>query len=288
MKYLIGVDLGGTNIKTGLVDLSGKIIKKYEIPTEAKKGTKAVIDNIAKTIRAVETGKVIGIGIGSPGPLNYRTGTILNPVNLPFRKTPLRAIIQDKFKVKTFLDNDANCFALAEAIFGQGKNYENVAGITLGTGVGGGVVICKKIYHGKNNAAELGHMTIKYDGPRSRCGNHGCIETHASARGIKSLFDKKSDPKQIEDLAIQGNKKALKTYNKMGCFLGVGITNIIYAFDPDIIVLGGKISNGWILFRKAMNKEIKDRYFSIPGKVVKSNLKEPGILGAAALVLQRK
>ena len=288
MKCIIGVDLGGTNIKTGLVSSDGRIIKKYEAKTEAKKGTKKVISNIIKTINEVKSEKIFGIGIGSPGPFDYKTGIITQPGNLPFRNVPLKKIIQSKFKIKTFLDNDANCFALAEAVFGQGKKYENVAGITLGTGIGGGIVLNKKIYHGRSNAAELGHMTINYDGPKSTCGNDGCIETYAAARGITSIFDKKADPYSIYKLALKGNKKAIKTYEKIGGYLGIGLTNIIYALDPDIIVIGGKISNAWRFFNKSMDKTIKERYFVRPCPVVKSKLNEAGILGAAALFFDNK
>jgi len=287
MSNVIGIDLGGTNIKTALVNTKGRIIKKYETKTEAKKGTKTVINNIISSIKHVKQGKISGIGIGSPGPLNYKTGVITNPVNLPFRNTPLKNIMEKKLKLPIFLDNDANCFALATAIFGQGEKYESVVGITLGTGLGGGIIINKKIFHGRHNAAELGHMTINYDGPKSRCKNHGCIETHVSARGITRIHDKKSDPSTIQKLAFKGDKKAIKTYNEMGYYLGLGLTNIIYALDPDIIVIGGKISNAWKFFSKNMNKVIKERYFTKPCKIVKSNLKEAGILGAAALALEK-
>jgi len=285
MQNIIGIDLGGTNIETALINSSGKIIKKYETPTEAKNGTKAVINNIISSIKHVQIGKIVGIGIGSPGPLNYKTGVIANPVNLPFRNVPLKNIIEKKLKLKTFLDNDANCFALAEATFGQGKNYENVVGITLGTGLGGGIVIIKKIYHGRHNAAEFGHMTINYDGPKSRCGNNGCVETHVAARGIVKIFGG-SDPYSIQKLAFKGNKKAIKTYEKMGNYLGIGLTNIIYALDPDIIIIGGKISNSWKFFNKSMKKTVSERYFAKPCNIVKSNLREAGVLGAAALVLE--
>ena len=287
MKYIIGVDLGGTNIKTGLVSSYGKIIKKYEAKTQANKGTKKVISNIIKTIDEVKSEKVFGIGIGSPGPFDYKNGIITKPGNLPFRNVPLKKIIQTKFKIKTFLDNDANCFALAEAIFGQGKKYENVVGITLGTGIGGGIVLNKEIYHGRSNAAELGHITIKYDGPKNSCGNNGCIEAHASARGITGIYGSK-DPYSIYKLALQGDKKAMKAYERMGYYLGVGLANIIYALDPDIIIIGGKISNAWRFFNKSMDKTIKERYFVRPCPVVKSKLNEAGILGAAALFFDNK
>jgi len=286
MRYIIGVDLGGTNIKTGLITLDGKIIKKYEIPTEAEKGTKTVINNIISSIEKAQSGNIMGIGIGSPGPLDYKKGVVTKTINLPFRNTPLRKIIQNRFKLPTFFDNDANCFTLAEAIFGQGKYYEAVVGITLGTGVGGGLVINKKIFHGRNNAAELGHITINYDGPKSRCGNNGCIEAHVSARGITAIH-RGSEPYTINMLACKGNPKAMKTYEKMGYYLGIGLANILYAFDPDIIIVGGKISNAWKFFNRSMSKTVKERYFSKPCLIVKSKLKDAGILGAGALVLEK-
>ena len=285
MENVVGVDLGGTNIKAALVAKKGKIIKKYETATEAKKGTKTVINNIISAINEVKFGKILAIGIGSPGPMDYKNGIITNPVNLPFRNVPLKKILQKKFSLPVFLDNDANCFALGEAIFGAGKKYQNVVGITLGTGVGGGVIIDKKIYSGRSNAAELGHMTIKFDGLKARSGNHGDIEEYVSARGIRKIFGG-SDPYSISRLALAGNKKAIKTFDEIGYYFGIGLTNIIYAFDPDIIVVGGKISNSWKFFSKAMHKTVKERYFAKPCRTVKSKLKDAGILGAAALVVE--
>ena len=288
MQNIIGVDLGGTSIKTALVSSNGKIIKKCEIPTEAEKGTKTIISNIIYSIKKVKSGKIIGIGIGSPGPLDYKRGIITNPVNLPFKNVPLKKIIQNKFKLPVFLDNDAKCFTLGEAIFGNGKKHENVVGITLGTGFGCGLVIHKKIYHGRSNATELSSTTIKYDGVKSKSGNSGSIEEYVAARGITALFGGKTSPKEIYNLALKGNKKAIKAYKKMGSYLGIGLANIIYAFDPDIVIIGGKISNAWQFFSKSMNKSVKERYFCKPCKIVKSKLKDAGILGAAALVLDNK
>lgn len=287
MGSVIGIDLGGTTIKAGLVSLSGRIIKKYEGATEAKKGTKTVINNIISVINEVKSGKISGIGIGSPGPMDYKNGIITNPVNLPFRNVPLKKIIQKKFSLPVFLDNDAKCFTLAEAVFGQGKKYENVVGITLGTGFGCGLVINKKIYHGRSNATELGHATIDYNGIKSKSRNNGSIEEYAAARGITRLFDNKTEPKEIYNLALKGNKKAIQAYEKMGYFLGIALTNVAYTLDPDIIVVGGKISNSWKFFSKAMYNTVKERYFTNPCKIVKSNLKDAGSLGSAALVLEK-
>ena len=288
MANIIGIDLGGTSIKSGLVSSAGKILKKYEIPTEAKKGAKRVIGNIMSAVNEVKSGKIAGIGIGSPGPMDYKKGMITNPVNLPFRNLPLKNIIQNKFKIKTCLDNDANCFALAEAIFGHGRKYGNVIGITLGTGLGGGFVINKRIFHGRSNAAELGHMTIKFDGVKARSGNDGDIEEYAAARGITKLYGGKKDPYSVYKLAMKGNQKAKKAFEKMGNYLGIELANLLYAFDPDIIVIGGKISSSWEFFSKRMNKTIRKRYFARPCPIVKSDLKDAGILGAAALVLEEK
>jgi len=287
MSNIIGVDLGGTTIGAALVTDKGKIIDKLEVPTQTNKGTKTIVNNIISAIKEIKKGEISGIGIGSPGPLDYKKGIIKDAVNLPFKNIPLKDIIQNKFKIKTYLDNDANCFGLAEAVFGQGKVYDNVVGITLGTGFGGSLIIKRKTYRGRNNAAELGHLTINHDGPDSRCNNHGCIETHVSARGIKRMHGA-SNPHLIEKLAKKGDEKAKKTYEETGHYLGLGLTNIMYALDPDIIIIGGKISNAWSLFSNTMNKVIKERYFVEPCNIVKSKLKNPGILGAAALVLEDK
>ena len=288
MVGIIGVDLGGTTIKSALISKAGKIIKKHEIATEAEKGAQKVIKNIICSIEKVKNGKILGIGIGSPGPMDYKRGIITNPVNLPFKSVPLKKIIQKKYSLPVFLDNDAKCFTLAEAIFGQGKNYENVVGITLGTGFGCGLVINKKIYHGRSNATEFGHTTIDYKGIKSKSGNNGSIEEYAAARGITKLFGNNTEPKEIYNLALKGNKKAIKAYKKMGAYLGIALTNIAYTLDPDIIIIGGKISNAWPFFHKSMESEIRKRYFAKPPRIVKSKLKDAGILGAAALVMENK
>jgi len=291
MKHIIGVDLGGTNTKVGLVTQNGKIIKRSEIKTETEKGSKVVINNILNCIKKVKKGDILGIGVGSPGPLDYKNGIITTPVNLPFNNTPLKKIIQNKFNLPTLLDNDANCFTLGEALFGNAKGFDNVIGLTLGTGIGGGIIINKKIYHGRGNAAELGHMTIDYHGPKSKCGNDGCVETHAAARGILSRTKGLNVKSNIElhKLALKNNKKAQKIFSEIGEFLGMAITNLNYIFDPDVIVLGGKISNSWKFFSKSMLKTIKKRYFAKPCKVVKTSLgRNAGILGAAALLLEKK
>ena len=287
VKYVVGVDLGGTNIKAGLVR-NGKILSKVSIKTQANKGEKAVINNIIKAINSVKTNKVKAVGIGSPGPLNYKTGVILKTPNLPFRNTHLKTILQKRLKLKVKIDNDAKCFVLSEALYGAGKGYNTVVGLTLGTGVGGGIVINKKIFHGRLNAGEYGHATINFDGYKSRCGNNGCLETYVSARGILRKAGLKGirikSPLELYESANRGNKKAIETFEEIGFYLGVGVTNIILSFDPDVVVLGGDISNSWKFFSKTMKSTIKQRSILKGTNVVKSKMKNGAIIGAASLV----
>lgn len=283
MRYILGVDIGGTNIKSGLVH-NNKVIKRIIVKTQAKKGKSIVIKNIISSIEKLMDKNVDIICLGCPGPLDYKTGMIVKTPNLPLQRINLKKIIENRFKKKVYIDNDANCFTLAEAVLGAGKRYENVVGLTLGTGLGSGLVIDKKIYHGKCFATEIGHATINFNGPKSKCGNNGCLESYVSIRGIlsraKGLNIK--NVKELSNLASLGNKKALSTWQETGFYLGIGIVNIINILNPDIIVIGGQIANAWPFFSKKMEEIVKNRaLFSC--KIVKSKLRDAGILGAALL-----
>jgi len=186
-----------------------------------------------------------------------------------------------------FVDNDANCFALGEAVYGSGKKHNCVIGLTIGTGVGGGIVINKKVLHGRLNAGELGHMTIKFDGRKARSCNNGDVEEYVSTRGImrtaKGLNVK--TPFDIYKLALCGNKKALKSFEETGFYLGIAVANFVNIFDPDVVIIGGGISHAWIFFSKSMKKTVKERaYVNKNPIIVKSKLKDAAILGAASLV----
>lgn len=286
VKYVVGVDIGSTNIKAGLVR-EGRILSKVSVKTRADKGKRAVINNIIKAVNSVKTKKVKSIGIGCPGPLNYKTGVIIRPPNLPFRNTRLKSILQRRLKLPVKIDNDANCFALGEAIYGAGKGKNTVVGITLGTGVGGGIVINQKIFHGKLNAGELGHMTINYIGYKSKCGNMGCLETYVSSRGILRRAGLKGirvqSPFELYELARKGNKKARQLFKETGFFLGVGITNIALAFDPDIVVIGGQVADSWRYFAPTMKKTVRQRSIINCTKIAKAKLKDVGIIGASLI-----
>ncbi|MFI5237842.1 MAG: ROK family protein, partial [Ignavibacteriales bacterium] len=183
-KYAIGVDLGGSSIKLGIVTNTGRIIKKISLRTEAEKGPKKVIEKIISGIKElIENSKykISGIGIGCPGVVTPGKGIVENPPNLPgWDRVNIGKIISREFKKTVLVDNDANAAAIGELTFGSGKKYKSFIMITLGTGVGGGIVIDKKIYHGDFGAAgEIGHISIDYNGPKCNCGSFGCIESYA-------------------------------------------------------------------------------------------------------------
>ena len=194
-KYILGVDLGGTKIATVLTDLSGKILERVEVPTEASKGQDVVIQNIIQSVdmvlaeTGVSTDEVIGLGIGSPGPLDRKTGVVLEAPNLGWKNVPIRDILQERYNVPVYLENDANAAGLAEQKFGAGRGRDYVLYVTVSTGVGGGIILGGRIYDGAHGiAGEVGHITIDADGPACNCGGIGCLEAFASGTGLGDVL----------------------------------------------------------------------------------------------------
>ncbi|MBW2996164.1 ROK family protein [Candidatus Woesearchaeota archaeon] len=260
---IIGVDIGGTEIKAGQV--AGKrILKKAVVGTGGSR--KEIIKNLIECISAVFDKKAKGIGIGMPGPADYEKGVIGKTPNLPLKGVNIKKIISKRFKKKILMNNDANCFVLGES---KRLRKKNVVGLTLGTGVGGGVVIDGKLYVGNGNAGELGHCTIKYDGKKGDF-NQGSLESYVSGKAI--IRDYGKYPREL---------KSAKAWNEIGGKLGIGIANLINAFDPDAVVIGGGISKAFSKFKAGMNKEISKRAVKkVP--VVKGS-SDSGIVGAASL-----
>jgi len=286
----IGIDIGATKINFVLLK-NRKIVKFWKILTPKNK--KELINCLRSQVK--QWGEASGIGIGVPSPLNQKRDLILNPPNLKcLRNTPLARIIQREIKsdshlekVTVALENDVNCFTLGEAIMGAGKRAKIVFGITLGSGVGGGIVIDGKIYRGAfGGAAEVGHQTIKFDGQKCTCGSYGCFEEYCSER----FFIRKGNlPIKFQRKAEKGDKKVLKIYNEYGRYLGIGLSNVINFLDPEVIVIGGGIANAYQFFIKEAKKEIKKRAISpISKKNVKIKKAElgdfSGAIGAALLI----
>ena len=199
----------------------------------------------------------------------------------------MRRRLEKKIPLPVWVENDASCFALAESLIGAGKNYSVVLGITLGTGLGGGLVINQKIFKGKGGASELGHTILDFHGPKCECGNAGCLEQFVGKKGLARLAKQHhfatKEGAALYRLAQDGNKKALRIWQVLGSFLGIGLVNAINVYDPEIIVLGGGISQAGKFFKKAMESEIKRRSFLKPGLIKVSQLKKGGVIGAALL-----
>ncbi len=285
---IIGVDVGGTFIKAGVVD-KGIIVKGVKVNTEANKGREAVLDNIENAVSELGSG-IRRIGVGVPGMVDFEKGVVINCPNIPFKDLALRDVLEKRLNARVAVDNDANCFALAESLFGSAKGKRHVIGITLGTGFGGGIVVDGKVYRGRIAGGELGHLSLDVNGLKCSCGGVGCAEEYISARGIMRLAKglDAASPLDVYELAASGNKKAVAVFEKIGFYIGAYLTSMINLLDPDVIVIGGEISNSWGLFSKVVHETIYDRCFvNRNPKIVKSRLSNSGVIGAAYLLEQK-
>ena len=266
--YYIGIDLGGTNIAVGLVDREGAILAKKSVPTHAERSEEAVIDAIADAVRSLvaEAGytmsDVESVGIGTPGSVDPEKGIVHSSCNLPFEDTPLSLLLEKRLKKPIYVENDANCAALGEAKSGAAKGRKNVAMITLGTGVGGGIVINGSLYGGFNNfGGEFGHMIVEVGGELCACGQRGCLEAYASATAIardarraaeanpSSLLnlcaqkEGKFSGKTAFDAARLGDKDAGAVVDRYIRYLAIGSVNAIHILQPDVLVFGGGVAH---------------------------------------------
>lgn len=309
-SYVVGVDLGGTKISTAVADLNGVIKSKCVIPTEAIKGDMHVLNNIYNAIEnaikeaQITVEEVKAIGIGSPGPLDSEKGIIVTTPNLPFKNFDIVNPIKEKFKVDTYLDNDANVAAIGEYMLGAGIGTKNMVYVTVSTGVGGGAILDGKIYRGAtSNALEIGHTTVSIDGPICGCGNIGCLEAMSSGTAIAKRANEVLTSKletslrkyetvtsfEVFEEAKAGDVIANEIIDRAMMYLGVGIANIISSFDPEKVVIGGGVSKaGNVVFDK-IQEVVNRRNFKIMAdtcKIVPAGLgTDAGVIGAVALAL---
>jgi glucokinase len=314
---ILGVDLGGTKILTAVTNSQGKMLSRDHSITPAQKGHEVGIQSILESAhRALEQANVaiselIAVGVGAPGLSNPETGILFTSPNLPgWRDVPLRDIMQERLGKKTFLINDANAAALGEFYFGAARGARNFIYITLSTGIGGGIVIDGRIYTGAIGAAgEVGHMTIDDDGPICNCGNRGCWETLASGtalarearhrikEGVRtSILEhvdgdvEKVTAQVIHSAAEQGDSLAKELIARTGYYVGVGLANLINIFNPELIVIGGGLSNiGDMLlepaFKVAGERAYKEAFQAV--RFASAELgRDSGVLGAAAFALR--
>lgn len=308
----IGIDLGGTNIRGGLVDDLGNIINRRQEPTLAKEGADSVVNRLIHFIEFLSsqnsTLELKGIGVGCPGIIDIEQGVIHKSPNLPgFKDVPLKRILHEHFRVPSFIENDANTIAFGEKYYGVGKDVSSLVCLTLGTGVGGGIILDNKLWHGFNGmAAEVGHITIIPDGIKCGCGNNGCLEVYASATAVvnraidliskgkesklKDIFKSgaKLTAKMVYEAALENDLLSCQILDQTGKYLGIGIADLINLLNPEMIVIGGGMASAWDLLFPPMSLEIKKRAFDIPAqsaRIVRAQLgDDAGIFGAAALV----
>ncbi|HSM36763.1 MAG TPA: ROK family protein [Longimicrobiales bacterium] len=316
-RWIVGVDIGGTNVVVGALPEDGsQLVGVSKIATEASRGPKHVVDSIvaliADAIDAVEEAgaarsDVAGVGIGSPGPLDRSTGTVIETPNLGWRNFPLRDLISNRVDLPATLDNDANCATYGEWWLGAGRNVDTLVGLTLGTGIGGGIVLNGKLYHGVNDAAgELGHTTIDSTGRKCKCGNYGCLEAYASgpAIALRAVEGLESGAESILPDLVSGRLEAItaavvyeavvlgdafaeEVMKETAKFLGAGIANIINSLNPEMVVVAGGVTRAGELLFRPLRAEVRRRAFKhaeeacriVPGALEGT----AGVIGAAGV-----
>ena len=278
-ENLVGIDIGGTKILIILIKNNGEILKRIEFPMINKKYT-VVLSKISSVLKSIGNFKSIGIGIA--GDIDSENGIMRYSPNLPcWKNVKLKKYFESNLRVKTAVDNDANCAAYGSYILDGKRKYKNLITLSLGTGIGGGIIINGNLYRGATGSAgELGHITINPAGPKCSCGNYGCIEAYIGKTGRLRIakqmgFSKKYlDIKLLGKLSRKGNKKATAVFKRISFYLSIGINNIINVFNPDMITFTGGFSNAWNLLRINLTKELKKRTFKTPlkhVKIIKSN-----------------
>lgn len=313
MKYYVGIDLGGTNIKAGIVDETGKLLNKLSIKTFKERSMEEIIHDMAvlsiDTIKdaGLEISDIEAIGIGSPGTPDNKDGLLVYSSNLPFRNAPMRKLIRDVIDLPVYIDNDANCAAMAEAVAGAAKGSKDSVTITLGTGVGAGVIANGRIYSGFNQAgSEFGHTVLVSGGIRCGCGRKGCFEQYASASALARMTQEAADANPdsiLKDVIAEeggpnakaafiamrrGDKTAAEVIETYTDYLSDGLANAINAFMPEILVVGGGVcGEGDPLLIPMREKTMSKPYFG-PG-VKKTEIRlaqmgnDAGIVGAAMM-----
>jgi len=285
--YSIAVDLGGTNLRIAAVDGNGKLLEKLTTGTEVHRGRDFVIGEMTDAIQSLalkhrSTGDLVGICVGVPGFIDMDTGTIMESPNLPgWARFPVREEIERRLGTRVILENDANAAAMGEKWLGAGRNTDHMAMYTLGTGVGGGIVLNGRLWHGLNGmAGELGHFNVEPAGHPCGCGSRGCLEQYASATAIvrmaREAMDSGSAPDLVDaahgnveftsrgiyQLALQGHASAQQIYRRVGRALAIAIAGMINALNLPMYVIGGGVASAWDAFAPTMFEELKTRSFT--------------------------
>jgi glucokinase len=300
-QYAIGLDLGGTNFRAAVVDREGRVPARISRPTKTLTGREAILSSIVAAIEELRAGlrggELTGIGVALAGFIQMDKGLILHSPNIPaFDNFAARDEISNRLGIPVILENDANAAAIGEKWIGAGRGVNDLVLLTLGTGIGGGIISEGKVLHGTHGmAAEIGHTTVNPTGIPCACGNTGCLEKHASATAIATMarhmvLGENLTSEDVYDLALRGNQQARKIFESMGSALGIGIASLIQIFNFPLYLLSGGVIGAWDMFAPAMFREIEQRSFTFrvaQTRVEKAVLgSDAGLFGAAYLALQ--
>lgn len=308
-NLVFAADLGGTHLRVALIDENGRILT--QLKKETPKGTqpecvvRALVEaeQQSRSDPNVASSRVIAASIMVPGAVDKTNSVVVQAPNLPcLNNFALKHALEEEFGWPVVLENDANAAAMGEMWLGAARGYRNIVCVTLGTGVGGGIILDGKLWRGSDGSAgEFGHTTVNpFGGLKCKCGNEGCLELFASATAIVRMVEEdlphfpqsllkgeKLTAELVHDAGRQGDELAITVFERVGRYLGVGLVNIINLLNPEIIVIGGGVVNGWTLFENAMRQQVADRVFRSQVNCVKIVPAEcgdnAGLLGAARL-----
>jgi glucokinase len=315
-RWIIGVDIGGTNTVVAAVPFEGgEALFVNSLPTEPERGWQAVVARVAQMVsetvsrldgeRGVGRGDIVGVGIGSPGPLNREKGVVVTTPNLGWKNLPLRDLVSEAVGFEATLDNDANCATFGEWWLGAGRPYRNLVGITLGTGIGGGLILEGELVHGASDAAgEIGHTTVEFTGRKCKCGNYGCLEAYCSGpniaararegieAGIESVLVKLVDGNldritaaTVYEAAVLDDEYANEVMTETAKVLAVGLANVINLLNPEAIVIAGGVTRAGEHLFDPLRSEVRRRAFRTASDacaILPAALPETaGVIGAA-------
>ncbi|MGB9690577.1 MAG: ROK family protein [Candidatus Sumerlaeaceae bacterium] len=308
---MLGIDLGGTDTKFGIVDADGRIVEQMKIPTHAQEGFESVIERVTKTARELATRhNVRGVGMGVPGPMNSRLGIVYEAPNLPgWENAPVRERLEHALGLPVVLHNDANAAAYGEFWAGAGRGCENMVLFSLGTGVGGGLILNGKLYTGPDDTAgELGHMTIDFNGPLCNCGSRGCLEAYASATAIRRVVrealasgvqtsicipageEQTFGARIVYDAAIAGDAFARQVLYDVGKALGIAAASVINILNPERLIYSGALTGAGEFIFTPLRDFARARAFRRPAErahiCVAQLGADAGIVGAAGLAFE--
>jgi glucokinase len=308
---VLAIDIGGTKLAAGIVDAEGRILERGEVPTHATKGLEPVLDRIiglGKDLLSrpeVSDVQVHRIGVGCAGPVDIKAGLVFNPPNLPgWNRVPLVDRLQRAIGLPTVLENDANAAGLGEYRYGAGRGARSIVYLTVSTGIGGGIILDGKIWHGlKDAAGEVGHMTVCPDGPLCGCGNRGCLEAMSSgpniARRAREAMNSGRKTRlseipnftsaDVAQLAEDGDPVAREVWDESVCYLGIGVAAVITILAPERVVIGGGVTRAGNVLFQPLRGQVRQRVKLVPVDsvpILPATLgPDVGILGAAAVAL---